>query len=309
MGIFIIRRFLWAIPTLIVVFTLTFFIMHNTPGGPWDDASRALHPQVQENIRKAYNLDKPIGYQYFSYFWDIIRYGDFGLSYSSGGRTVQAIIKDFFPVSFQLGLGAITIAVIVGTTLGILGAIREGSWIDHTATFFSVLGVSIPNFVVAILLIIIFGVHLGWVSLGVWSGVFSGRGLLAVIALSLHPTAIIARYSRSSMIEVMQKDYIRTARAKGLLERVTIFKHALRNAIIPVTTISGLSFAKVVVGSFIVETVTMVPGIGRYFVQSISSRDYPIIMGLTLLYAIVIIVANLGVDIMYGLIDPRIRYD
>lgn len=309
MGTFIIRRLLWTIPTLLIVFTLTFFMMHSTPGGPWDDASRALHPQVQENIRKAYNLDKPMYYQYFSYLWDIVRYGDFGPSYSSGGRTVYAIIYDFFPVSAQLGIGAITLAVLVGTFLGILGAIKVGGVVDHICTFFSVLGVSIPNFVIAILLVVIFGIQLGWVSLGVWGGIFSGRALLAVIALCLQPLAIIARYSRSSMLEVMQKDYIRTARAKGLLERVTVYKHGLRNAIIPVTTISGLSFARVVVGSFIVETTTMVPGIGRYFVQSIFGRDYPVIMGLTLLFACIIIMANLFVDIMYGLIDPRIRYD
>lgn len=304
----LIRRFFWTIPTLLLVYTLTFFIMHNTPGGPWDDAARALHPQVQENIRRAYNLDKPLWYQYSSYLWDIVSRGDFGPSYGSGGRSVMAIIRDFFPTSARIGLGAIVLAMSFGIVLGVVGAIKEGSFFDHLATFISVLGVSVPSFVIAILLIVLFGVSLGWVSLGVWGGVLSGRGLLAVFALSLHPMAMIARYSRSSMIDVMHKDYIRTARAKGLFEKKVVFKHALRNAIIPVATISGLSFARVVVGSFIVETITMVPGIGRYFVQSIFGRDYPVIMGLTILYALIIITANLLVDIMYGLIDPRIRY-
>ena len=306
---FAIRRILWLIPTLLAIYTVTFFVMHATPGGPWDlEHVEHLHPQVVENIKAQYGMDRPLTEQYATYLWRTVRHGDLGVSFGSAGRTVNEIVADYFPTSAQLGGMAILVAVVVGVFLGVLGAIHVGKWIDYLATFLAVIGVSTPSFVVAILLVVVFAIQLQWVPFGVWEGVLSRRAILPVVALSLGPMALIARYTRSSMLNILNMDYIRTARAKGLSERVVLYKHAFRNALIPVITLLGISFARVVVGSFFVESIVMIPGIGRYFVNSVFGRDYPVIMGLTLLYALIIVSVNLVVDLSYAWIDPRVRY-
>lgn len=309
MSVYLIRRMLWVIPTLLVIYTVTFFVMHATPGGPWDlDDAENLHPQVVENLEAQYGMDRPIHEQFATYFWQLIRYGSLGVSFRSTGRTVNEIISDFLPTSAQLGASAIFVAIVVGVFLGVVGAVHAETWIDHAATFLAVIGVSTPSFVVAIFLVVLFAVQLQWVPFGAWEGVLSSRALLPIAALSLGPMAVIARYTRSSMLNILNMDYIRTARAKGLPARTVLYKHAFRNALIPVTTVAGISFAQVIVGSFFVESITMVPGIGRYFVQSVFGRDYPVIMGLTLLYAVIIVMMNLMVDLSYAVIDPRVRY-
>lgn len=309
MGRYLIRRLLLLIPTLFVIFTITFFLMHATPGGPWDSTGRPLPLQAIENLNRKYGLDKPILEQYAIFLWGIISRGDLGESYSRVGQDVATIIKNFFPVSLQLGLVAMSMALLAGLTLGMVGALRHNTWVDHLSTFFAVFGVSTPSYVIATLLVVILAVYLGWLPTGGWDGVFSKRIIIPAIALSLQPTALIARYTRASVLEVLQQDYIRTARAKGLKERLVLIQHALRNALIPVVTVAGIGLADVVTGSFFVESVCQVPGIGRYFVNSVMARDYPVIMGTTLLYAGLVMIMNLVVDFTYAFLDPRIRYN
>jgi ABC-type dipeptide/oligopeptide/nickel transport system permease component len=305
---YIIRRSLLLIPTLLVVYTITFVLMHATPGGPWDSGEgKPLPAATIADINKAYGLDKPLYYQYANYLWKAV-HGDFGPSYTSRSRTVTEIIKESFPVSIQLGLEAMILALAIGIPLGIVGALRQNGVLDYIATFTSIVGISTPNFVVITLLVLIFSIEFHLVPTQGWNGPFSKTVIVPAIALALGPAAFLARYTRSSMLDVIRQDYLRTARAKGLAESRVIIRHALRNALIPVTTFAGLALADVITGSFFVESIYGVPGIGRYFVSSISGRDYPVILGTILLYAALVAVMNLLVDITYGAIDPRISY-
>jgi ABC-type dipeptide/oligopeptide/nickel transport system permease component len=305
---YIIRRSLLLIPTLLVVYTITFVLMHATPGGPWDAGEgKPLPAATIADINKAYGLDKPLYYQYANYLWKAV-HGDFGPSYTSRSRTVTEIIKESFPVSIQLGLEAMILALAVGIPLGIVGALKQNGVLDYLATFTSIVGISTPNFVVITLLVLIFSIEFHLVPTQGWNGPFSKTVIIPAIALALGPAAFLARYTRSSMLDVIRQDYLRTARAKGLKENRVIIRHALRNALIPVTTFAGLALADVITGSFFVESIYGVPGIGRYFVSSISGRDYPVILGTILLYAGLVAVMNLLVDITYGAIDPRISY-
>ena len=303
------RRILLLIPSLLAVYTITFFLMHATPGGPWDRTNKPLPAHVIARLNEKYGLDRPLGEQYVKFLYGAVRHGDLGVSYSRIGQDVKTILTSFFPVSLQLGALAMAVSMLVGVTLGILGAVKHNSWVDYLSTLVSVLGVSTPSYVVATLLIILLAVKLGWLPTGGWEGITSRRVLIPVFALSLYPTALLARYTRSSMLEVLKYDYVRTARAKGLRERAVLVKHALRNALIPVITVGGVALANVVTGSFFVESICAVPGIGRYFVNSVSARDYPVIMGTTLLYAAVVMLLNLVVDVIYVFLDPRVRYD
>ncbi|HEX5503163.1 MAG TPA: ABC transporter permease [Thermomicrobiales bacterium] len=306
---YIIRRVLLLIPTLLVVYTITFVLMHATPGGPWDPAGeKPLPAEVIAELNKAYGLDRPLYRQYFDYLWKAL-HGDFGPSYTSRSRSVTDIVRETFPVSIQLGLEGMALALLVGIPLGVIGALKQNTWVDYLATFTSIVGISTPNFVAITVMVLIFALSLHWVPTQGWDGPFGKAAILPAIALALGPAAFMARYTRSSMLDVIRQDYIRTARAKGLRESGVIVRHALKNALIPVTTFAGLALANVITGSFFVEAVYGVPGIGRYFVTSISGRDYPVIIGTILIYATLVAVMNLIVDILYGLIDPRIRYD
>lgn len=306
---YIIRRVLLMIPTILAIFTITFFLMHATPGGPWDKTGRPLPLHVIENLNKKYGLDKPVWQQYGLFLWGIISRGDLGTSYSRVGQSVSGMIANHFPVSLQLGLMAMVVATLGGVTLGLVGAIKPNSLLDNLTTFLSVIGISTPSYVVATLLVILFAIWLKWLPTGGWDGILSNKVIIPVIALSLGPMAIIARYTRSSVLETLSQDYIRTARSKGADETYVFVVHALRNALISVVTVTGIGLANVVTGSFFVESILLLPGIGRYFVLSVTARDYPVIIGTTLLYAVLVMFMNLIVDITYTFVDPRIRYD
>jgi len=290
---------------LFVVAFVTFCLMHLVPGGPWD-RDKALPQTVVDNLNRKYGLDQPFLIQFKNYIFNAVR-GDLGVSYIYQDRSVTSIIMGGFPVSATLGLVAFLIAILVGVPLGIAAAIKQNSFVDYFAVIFATIFASMPNFVLGILLMIIFSVTLHWFPTSGWGSI--RQIIMPAFALAALPAAYMARISRASMLDVTRQDYIRTARAKGLTERVVLVRHILRNAMIPVITIAGPELAGLVTGSFIVESLFSVPGIGRLFVQSVSQRDYGLIMGTVLFYAFAIAIINLVVDILYGMIDPRIRYD
>jgi oligopeptide transport system permease protein len=302
---FVLRRVLLLVPIWLAVYTLTFGLYHITPGGPWD-RERPVPREAQEQLNRKYGLDKPLPQQYLDYLAGVLTRFDFGPSYKNISRSVGEIIGDFFPTSAKIGLLAMLIAVGVGVPLGIVAAVGHNTVADYAATLVAVLGVAVPSFVIGPIFIWIFALSLGWVPTG---GVDDWKSfLLPAATLALTPLALLARYTRAAMLEVTRTDYVRTARAKGLRETVVVNRHALKNALIPSVTVGGVLLAEVLVGSFYVETVFSVPGIGRYFVTSVTNRDYPVLMGVTLLFASVVALINLLVDIIYAYLDPRIRY-
>jgi len=277
--------------------------MHAIPGGPFT-RERALPASIKKNIEERYHLDDPLWKQYTDYLRNLSK-GDLGPSYRYPGLTVNKIIADSLPVSVQLGAASLFIMFFIGVPAGIISAVKQNKWQDHTVMFFVTLGTAIPNFVLAILLIYVIGVKLNWLPASRWISWKSV--IMPAIALSGYYTAYIARLTRAGMIEVLQQDYIRTARAKGLPEHIVICKHALKNALIPVITYLGPITAGILTGSFVVEKIFAVPGLGHYFVTSIGNRDYTTILSLTVLYAVFLVTINLIVDIMYCFVDPRIR--
>jgi len=300
---FIIHRLAWGIPVLWLVATTTFILMHIVPGGPFDQ-EKLLPPEIRANIDAKYHLDKPLLSQYVFYLQNLV-HGDLGPSYKYIGRDVTDIIKETFPVSLQLGLSAVLISVLIGVGAGIAAASRARSWVDHTGMFLATAGISIPSFVLGTLLIMIFSFKLRLFPAALWEG--WRYGILPAITLALLPAAYIARLTRSSMLEVLHQDFIRTARAKGFGEGYVLFNHALKNSVTPVISFLGPLTATLVTGSFVVEFIFSIPGMGRYFITAVTNRDYPLIMGVTLVYALVIVLANIGVDMMYSWIDPRMR--
>ena len=300
---FVIRRLAWAIPVLWLVATVTFVLMHLVPGGPFDQ-EKPLPPEIKANIDAKYHLDEPLATQYLYYLKDLLR-GDFGPSYKYLGRSVNDIIRDTFPVSMLLGLWAVLISVIVGVGAGIIAAARPRSWMDHAGMFLATAGISLPSFVLGTFLIMLFSYRFHFFPAALWEG--WRYGVLPAVTLALLPAAYIARLTRSSMLEVLHKDFIRTARAKGFGERQVLLKHALKNSITPVVSFLGPLTATLVTGSFVVEFIFSVPGMGRYFITAVTNRDYPLIMGVTLIYAVLIVVANIVVDLVYTWIDPRMR--
>ena len=302
---YVVRRLLWLIPVLFVVAAITFTLMHMVPGGPWDRAKR-LPPQAQANVERKYGLDKPVWRQFSDYMIQLAQ-GDLGVSYQQLNRPVRAIIWDGAKTSGTLGLIALAVAIFAGIGLGLLAALRQNTVLDYFSVTFATFGASVPAFVMGMLLLILFSAYLHWLPTGGW-GTWR-QAVMPVTALSVLPTAYIARVTRAAMLEVLQQDYIRTARSKGLRERVVVLRHLLRNGLIPVLTVLGPVAAALVTGSFIIEYLFDIPGIGRYFVTSISARDYGMIMGTTLFYTTVVVVANLIVDILYAVVDPRIRYN
>jgi len=317
---FIVNRGLWAIPVLLMVSIVTFTAMQLVPGGPFTAGAggRPIPSEIRANMEAKYGLDQPAWKQYINYMRRLIFHFDFGPSYRRQGRTINQIMfgNDFWSdplhapvlVSAQVGLVSLFIAVAIGIPLGIISALKQNTAIDYIAMFFSMLGVSVPNFVLGLILILTFGLALGLLPLYGW-GETPLQVIMPAITLGTSGTAFIARLTRASMLETIRQDYIRTARAKGLRERAVVVGHAVKNSLIPVTTILGPLTAAWLTGSFLVEWVFSIPGIGKHFVLSISDRDYLLIMGVILVYAVALIFFNLVVDISYAFIDPRIRYE
>jgi len=304
-----IERLIWLVPTLLAMALVTFLVMHATPGSPLDPQApnaNPLPPELQKNLAEKYGLDKPLHIQFITFVSNAVRL-DFGFSYQYKSRTVAEIIGNTFPVSLQLGTLAFIFAVVIGITLGAVAAMRQNSWIDYLCVMITTLGVSLPNFVIGILFILLFCITLQWFPMVGWDTPL--HWVLPTVTLSLGPLAIIARYTRSSVLDVIRSDYVRTAQAKGLSDRVIITRHILKNALIPVVTILGPIFAAIGTGSFFVEALYSVPGMGKFFVSSMSSRDYNMIMAVILLYGVFLGIMNLFVDLIYGWLDPRIRFD
>jgi oligopeptide transport system permease protein len=301
---FIIRRILWLIPVLLFVSLITFTLMHITPGGPWDN-EKQVAPQVVANLNAKYNLDKPAWQQYLIYMSNALR-GDLGPSYTYQDRSVTQIILQGLPTTASLGALAALVAVLIGVPLGVIAASRQNTPVDYTALGFGTVFASVPSFVLGFVLIIVFALDLHMVPTSGWGK--PSQYVLPVLTLGLNQAALLTRITRASVLDVSRMDFMRTARAKGLREELLIRRHLLKNALIPVVTVMGPILAFLLVGSLIVETIFSVPGIGRLLVQGIGQRDYSLIMGTTLLYAFVIAVLNLVVDVLYAVIDPRITY-
>jgi oligopeptide transport system permease protein len=298
------RRILWIIPVLFAVSVITFFLMHSVPGGPWDREKR-LPANVVKRLNAEYGLDQPLPVQYINWATDFVR-GDLGPSYRFPDRTVNDLVADGLMTTVQLGVMAFILSVLVGIPLGILAALGHNRWPDYLSTSISIIGIATPSFVLSILLIVVFAVQLGWFPTGGWKG--PQYWVLPTIALAGFPIAVIARYTRASMLEVTRKDYIRTAHSKGLRNQSVVSRHMIRNALIPVVTILGPTLAFLVTGSFIIERIFNIPGVGQFYLNSITTRDYSLLMAMTVLYAFAVAFLNVVVDVLYAYIDPRIRY-
>ncbi|MGI6074786.1 MAG: ABC transporter permease [Pyramidobacter sp.] len=300
---YILQRISTSLVTLFVVITLTFFLMRAIPGGPFTD-EKVIPQPILEKILDRYHMNDPLWKQYGNYLWNAIHF-DFGPSYRYEGMTVNQLIANSFPISALIGTFAILLSLLVGIPTGIISALRRGHYQDKLAILFATLGITIPNYVIATLLVYFFAYRWGLVTVGFWEGL--PTSVLPAITLAGYPAAFISRLTRSSMLEVLQQDYIRTAYSKGLRERTVVYIHALRNAIIPVVTYLGPLIAGILTGSFVVEQVFGIPGIGQFFVTSIQNRDYTTIMGVTIFFSALLVTMNLLVDICLGLIDPRIK--
>jgi ABC-type dipeptide/oligopeptide/nickel transport system permease component len=335
---YIARRVITSIPVLLALILFVFLLMRALPGGPFDFAGdKTLPPAVVNNLKARYHLDEPLWMQFTRYLtgdfvdtWNPLDFGkngllrgDLGVAFRARGRTVNEIVSESFPVSAQLGVLAMLLSVGLGIPLGTIAALKQNSWADYGSTFIAILGVSIPPLVLGPMLQWVFGLQLRWLPISTWGaappfvlGIFPvpdanfwTHAILPATALGFTFSAEIARLTRASLLQVIREDYIRTARAKGLQERMVVVRHALKNSLIPVVTILGPLFVGVVTGTFIIELIFGIPGMGKYFVTSITNRDYPVIMGTILLYAVFLVIANLLVDITYAFLDPRIRYD
>jgi len=297
------RRVLFMLLSLLLIVTATFFFMRLAPGNPFT-SEKQLPPAIEANLNEHYGLNDPWYVQYGEYLLRIVQW-DFGPSFKYKSQTVNDLINEGFPVSLVLGMEAIFIALAVGVLLGIIAALKHNKWQDYTAMIIAVLGISVPSFIMAAFLQYVFAMKLGLFPVARW-GTFS-QSVLPAIALAAGPTAFIARLTRSSMLEVLSNDYIKTAKAKGLSQTTITVKHAIRNAILPVVSYMGPLSAGIVTGSFVIEKIFGIPGLGSHFVKSIGNRDYTVIMGVTVFYSIILLVSVLLVDILYGLIDPRIK--
>ena len=352
MGRYVARRLIYMVVVLLVVSFITFGLMHAVPGGPFD-REKALPPEIMANLNKRYHLDQPLMVQYGQYLKDVmlpkstttppdnikleddhlvnikigpvwIRWMNFGPTFSSRSRTVNDIFRQQLPISMQLGLMALAVAITIGVPLGIIAALKQNTIFDYLSMSVAIFGVSVPVIVLGPLLIWIFGVTLKWLPPTGWGAKppyllgflpsnlgwnYFKHAIMPAVALGLGSSAILARLTRASLLQVIREDYIRTARSKGLKERLVITRHALKNSLIPVVTIIGPMFAALVTGTFVTELTFGIPGMGKYFITSITNRDYPVIMGTILLYAVFLVIANLLVDLVYAYLDPRIRYD
>ena len=304
MAKYVVKRVLLAILTIFIVSAITFFSMYAIPGGPFS-SEKALSPAVMAALEARYGLDQPVPVQYVNYMVRLLFHQDFGVSLKTG-RDVFETITTGMQVIAKLGISAAAVAVAFGLVLGSVAALNRGKVIDRIIVFFTTLATSAPSFVLATLLLLVFSIQLGWVP--VWSATEQNY-VLPVISLCMYPMAYITRLTKTSMLDALNQDYIRTARAKGVASYKVIFKHALRNALIPVVTYVGPMIAFIITGSMVVETIFSTGGLGSYFVTSITNRDYTLIMGVTIFLAILMVTANLITDIVYKLIDPRITFD
>jgi len=314
LGIYIVRRLLWMIPVLLFVILITFFLAHIAPGSPWDKEGRQLSDATIRQLNIKYGLDQPIWTQFGLYLWNVVHF-DFGTSYQHPGQSVNQLILESWPYTVKLGAVSFLVIITVGISLGVVAALRQNSFVDYAAVAVATIGASVPNFVVGIVLIILLSNFLYKFTN---ANFFLPTGgypqdlqhmIMPVATLSFLPIAFLARLTRSATLDSLRQDYVRTAWAKGLRERLVVTKHVLKNSLIPVVTIAGPLFAALITGSVIVETVFQVPGIGRSYVQSIEARDYPMILGTTVLYAALVALLNLIVDVAYVFIDPRVRLE
>jgi len=301
---YLVRRILWIVPVLFAVSVITFVLMHSVPGGPWDREKR-LPDAVVARLNAEYGLDQPLYAQYINWVTDFVT-GDLGPSYRYTDRRVNDIVADGLGTTVHLGIMAFLLAVAAGIPLGILAALGHNRLPDYLSTAISVVGISTPSFVLAILIIVFFSVQLRWFPTGGWKG--PETWVLPTVALAGFPIAVIARYTRASMLEVTRRDYVRTAHSKGIRAQAVVSRHMVRNALIPVVTILGPILAFLVTGSFIIEQIFNIPGVGRFYLNAISTRDYSLLMAMTVLYAFAVAFLNVVVDILYAYIDPRIRY-
>ncbi|ABQ89502.1 ABC transporter permease [Roseiflexus sp. RS-1] len=302
---YILKRLAGLAFVFFLVSVVAFLLMHSTPGGPFDEPNMPLPPAAKANILRKYGLDQPLHIQYINYISNALR-GDFGYSFSSPSETVAQVIGRTWPISITLGGVTVIVALGSGILIGILAAIRQNTIVDYVATFLATLGLTVPNFVIALWLILVFAVELQWLPIGGWGDDWR-QIIMPMIALGLGPMGIATRYTRASLVDVFTADYIRTARAKGLAERMVVMRHAVKNALIPIITVLGPRIPDLITGTIFVETMFRVPGLGKFFVESVLDRDYPMIMALTLLIAALWGIVYLLTDLLYTLIDPRVK--
>ena len=303
---YIVTRILGLIGVLFIVSVITFSLMHAIPGGPFDEEKMPLSAEAKANILRKYGLDKPLYEQYGRYMWNAVQF-DFGIPFQSPGETVTDLISRTWPISMQLGGMGLAIAFTMGILLGIISAVRQNTWLDYATTAIATLGFTVPPFATSIRFIVLFATIYRILPTGGWGG--PETWIMPVIVYSLGPMAIIARYTRSSFLENLRSDYVRTARAKGLKEYKVLSVHVMKNSLIPLLTIMGPMLPGVLTGSLFVEGIFRIPGLGQFFVTSIFERAYPMIMALTLLVAVLIGITYLITDILYMLVDPRVRYE
>ena len=302
---FVVRRLLQTIPVLFVIITATFFMVRFVPGGPFT-GEKAIPQEILKNIEAHYGLDQPLWRQYVSYLGQIA-HGDLGPSFKYSNRTVNEIIADKLPVSLELGGLALVVALVIGLTLGVLAAVRRNTWLDYLASSVGLLGICVPTFVLGPLLVLFFAIRLGWFNASGWDT--PADRVLPVLTLGLVYAAYIMRLTRGGMLEVLNQDFIRTARAKGASELRIIFRHALRGGLLPVVAFLGPGIAGILTGSFVIETIFQIPGLGREFVNSAFNRDYTLVLGTVILYATLIVVLNLVVDVVQVWLNPRLKFE
>jgi oligopeptide transport system permease protein len=300
---FVFKRLIEAVLVLWVIASLTFVLLRFLPGGPFD-SEKALPPEVLRNIEAKYKLNAPLSQQYVDYIGGLL-HGDLGQSYKYISRDITSIIKDSLPVTIQLGVYALLISYLIGIPTGVLAGWKKGTWLDTSAMFLAISGVSLPSFLMAPIFLTIFVDWLGWFESALWSG--PEYFVLPMVILGLRPAAVIARLTRASVLDVIRSDFVRTAKAKGLDERTVLFKHVLRNSLIPVLSISGPLTAAILTGSFVIELIFAVPGIAKHLVNSVTNRDYPLILGTTLLFSLMLVIANLITDVLTAIVDPRVK--
>ncbi len=303
LSLFVVKRLFETVFVVWVIASMTFLLLRILPGGPFD-TEKALPAEILANLETKYHLSDPLYKQYLNYMNDLA-HGDLGQSYKYVGRDITSIIVETLPNSIQLGVYALLISYLLGIPTGVIAGWKQGSWLDFSAMFLAISGVSLPSFLMAPIFIMTFAFGLGWFEPALWEG--PGYYVLPMVILGIRPAAVIARLTRASVLEVIHSDYIRTAKAKGLDSRTILFKHVLRNSLIPVLSLSGPLAAAILTGSFVIEQIFAIPGIAKHLVLSVSNRDYPLILGTTLLFSVMLVLANLATDLLMAVVDPRVK--